>query len=137
MPNQLKKKEKQQMKHQAFVERLQATQSPYSKSHNRRLKRKEKTQLGSGMVDLNAALSALSGASELEGPKDVPGITSARRREANSSGVSLKPGQIGEGKGHTLSKSQRKAVLYVSPHIPPVLPLSHTIVPAGKMSKLE
>lgn len=98
------------MKHQAFVERLQSAQSPYSRSHNRRVKRKEKEQLVTKLDDLDAALTAL-GATPDSAPLDIPGVTSARRRDQPISKPSFQPGQIGEGKGSTLSKAQRKAVL--------------------------
>jgi hypothetical protein len=111
MPVQVKKKEKKQMKHQAFLERLQSPQSPYSRSHNRRLKRKEKQQLVAKMDDLNAALNALQSGS-LETSKAIPGVTTPRRDE-NITGVTSDVGYIGKGKGATLSANQRKRVLYV------------------------
>lgn len=107
----IKKKEKQQMKHQAFVERLQSAQSPYSRSHNRRLKRKEKQQLVTKMDDLDAVLTALGDHPGSASVLDIPGVTSARRRDQTASKPSSQPGLIGEGKGSTLSKTQRKAVL--------------------------
>jgi hypothetical protein len=111
MPPKIKKKEKHQMKHQAFLERLRSSQYPYSRSHNRRLKRKEKQQLVAKMDDLNTALSGLE-SGLLEGSNDIPGVTSPRRRE-NIIGhnATSSSGQIGEGKGATLSATQRKRVL--------------------------
>ena len=94
------------MKHQAFLERLQSPQSPYSRSHNRRLKRKEKQQLVAKMDDLNAALNALQG----ETSKAIPGVTTPRRDD-NITGVTSDVGYIGKGKGATLSANQRKGVL--------------------------
>ncbi|KAF8313824.1 hypothetical protein DL93DRAFT_2080708 [Clavulina sp. PMI_390] len=111
--NHLKKKEKQSMKHQAFLSRLpmsSVTPTPYSRSHNRREKRKQKERLVAKMDDLDAALEALGGGGSAAGQVDIPGVTSARKRE-KASGVQLEPGKIGEGKGSTLSASQRKAVL--------------------------
>jgi len=90
------------------MDRLQASQSPYSRSHNRRLKRKEKQQLGSGMSDLNAALGALDDPAE---EVHRPGITTARRRGTTDAKPRVKPGQIGEGKGDPLTKAQRKKAL--------------------------
>ncbi|KAJ7786436.1 ribosome biogenesis protein SLX9-domain-containing protein [Mycena metata] len=53
----LKKKEKQMMKREALLQRLESTHSPYSKSHARRQKRKAKEQLGSGLDDIQLALA--------------------------------------------------------------------------------
>ena len=93
------------------MERLQASQSPYSRSHNRRLKRKEKGQLVTGMDDLGAALDEIEPSAD-SAFEDQPGITSARRREDRDTVKQrVKPGQIGEGKGATLSKAQRKRAL--------------------------
>lgn len=74
------------------------------------MKRKEKHQLVAKMDDLDAALNALGG-TITAASVDIPGVTSARRREHLSSKVGPNLGQIGEGKGSTLSKAQRKAVL--------------------------
>ncbi|KAF7320438.1 hypothetical protein MKEN_00828700 [Mycena kentingensis (nom. inval.)] len=85
----LKKKEKQQIKRDALRQRLETSTSPYSKSHQRRLKRKEREQLaGNTMNDLQDALESQ--------PKKK---------------VKLKPGQIGEGKNATLSQAQRQKAL--------------------------
>ena len=91
------------------MERLQASQSPYSRSHNRRLKRKEKQQLGSGMDDLNAVLGAIDDPVE---EVQQPGITTARRRDTSNEKPRVKPGQIGEGRGAPLTKAQRKKALW-------------------------
>jgi ribosome biogenesis protein SLX9 len=93
------------------MERLRGSQSPHSRSHNRRLRRKEKEQLASGMADLKAALGAIDDSVE---KVQRPGITSARRRDpsksaSGESGIEL--GKIGEGRGVPLSKAQRKQVL--------------------------
>ena len=111
MPAQVKKKEKQQTKQRAFLERLQSSQHPYSRSHNRRLKRKEKQQLVAKMDDLNTALDCLE-SGPLEAPKNIPGVTSARRGNGRiSPNAAQGARQIGEGKGATLSATQRKNVL--------------------------
>ncbi|KAJ8453850.1 hypothetical protein ONZ51_g13368 [Trametes cubensis] len=55
----LKKKEKQALKHELFLKRLEQSRSPYSKSHERRLKRKAKEQVAGGMGDIKAAISAV------------------------------------------------------------------------------
>jgi len=92
------------------MERLRGSQSPYSRSHNRRLRRKEKEQLASGMADLKAALSAIDDSVE---KVQRPGIASARRRDPSNSGeFRIELGKIGEGRGVPLSKAQRKQVLF-------------------------
>ena len=121
VPPQAKKKEKQQMKHRAFLERLQSSQSPYSRSHNRRLKRKGKQQLAAKMDDLNTVLKDLeSGAPEES--KDIPGVTSSRKREDRAgTDMTSSVRRIGEGKGATLSTTQRKKVLYVFDSSVPII----------------
>ncbi|KAJ7070922.1 ribosome biogenesis protein SLX9-domain-containing protein [Mycena amicta] len=96
----LKKKEKQQIKRDALRQRLEADSSPYSKSHERRVKRKAKEQLaGATMDDIQAALVAV------DEPAPVEAANSARPKPK------AKPGQIGEGKPATLSQKQRQKVL--------------------------
>ncbi|KAF7307020.1 hypothetical protein MIND_00495000 [Mycena indigotica] len=104
----LKKKEKQQMKRDSLRRRLETTAaSPYSKSHERRMKRKAREQLaGATMGDIQAALVAVDQDSDVE-PVPV-GVTDNATPKVKRK---LKPGQIGEGKGATLSKSQRQKVL--------------------------
>ncbi|KAJ3925439.1 MAG: hypothetical protein NXY57DRAFT_1044101 [Lentinula lateritia] len=48
----LKKKDKHQLKREAFLQRLELTQSPYSKSHQRRIKQKAKEQTGHGLKEI-------------------------------------------------------------------------------------
>ncbi|KAI0660406.1 ribosome biogenesis protein SLX9-domain-containing protein [Cubamyces menziesii] len=107
----LKKKEKQALKHELFLKRLEQSRSPYSKSHERRLKRKAKEQVAGGMGDIKAAISAVE--------EDIP--VAVKNSIADESGTDAtegpkakpkpKPGQIGEGKGAPLSKNQRKRAL--------------------------
>ncbi|KAM5533084.1 hypothetical protein V8D89_013227 [Ganoderma adspersum] len=110
----LKKKEKQALKHQLFVERLEQTRSPYSKSHERRLKRRAREQVAGGMSEIKAAISAL----EDDIPEAIQNSVAAND-DANAGDASRpqqarpKPGQIGEGKGVPLSKNQRKRALQV------------------------
>ena len=88
---------------------LESGHAPYSKSHARRLKRKEKEKLVSGMEDVALALPSLDEdlSQELDrtqaiDPSNNPGIGPSRR---------TKPGLIGEGKGIPLSNKQRQKVL--------------------------
>ncbi|KAH8120402.1 ribosome biogenesis protein SLX9-domain-containing protein [Phellopilus nigrolimitatus] len=112
-PNIKKKKEKQQLKHDAFLQRLESGNTPYSKSHGRRLKRKAKEEIANGLQDIALALPSVEdeleempnetpnpGAMDTDTPKDKPKAKQKR-----------KAGQIGEGKGVPLSKNQRKQVL--------------------------
>jgi ribosome biogenesis protein SLX9 len=129
---------------------LETSRAPYSKSHARRLKRKENEQLAGGLGMLQAALpsiaptaatSATTSASERSaGMGDVPAATviataTATRRVASAKQLVAKsksksnviperpgepaapqpttrPGQIGEGKGTPLTRSQRRRTLY-------------------------
>ncbi|KAJ7925895.1 ribosome biogenesis protein SLX9-domain-containing protein [Mycena leptocephala] len=99
-PGTLKKKEKQQLKREALLERLESSHSPYSKSHARRMKRKAKEQLGGGLDDIQHALAAESLAQ-----------TASEEVQPKQKKPKPKPGQIGEGKGAPLSKAQRQRAL--------------------------
>lgn len=74
---------------------------PVSRSHGRRLKRKAKEQLGSGLGDLHNAIETMV---------DSALLTDAAA-EGEASLKPSKPGAIGKGSSSTLSKSQRKRVL--------------------------
>ncbi|KAF7347740.1 hypothetical protein MVEN_01531400 [Mycena venus] len=108
----LKKKEKQQLKREALLQRLESSHSPYSKSHARRLKRKAKEQLAGGDLDaIQMALAAVDDeaeASELPQPEDSMPVEEAQPKQKKPK---PKPGQIGEGKNAPLSKAQRKRAL--------------------------
>jgi len=55
------KKERRILKHELFIERLEASRAPYSKSHARRLKRREKEELtAGGLGSLKAALPSIA-----------------------------------------------------------------------------
>jgi len=107
----IKKKDKQALKHELFLKRLESSRSPYSKSHERRLKRKAKEQVAGGMSDMQAAISAvdvdipLAVSHSTEPSQDISDSATDRPK------IRPKAGQIGEGKGTTLSKSQRKRAL--------------------------
>ncbi|KAG1867942.1 ribosome biogenesis protein SLX9-domain-containing protein [Suillus subalutaceus] len=55
----IKKKEKQQLKHEAFIEKLKSKTSPYSKVQRRRFNRRQREQVGGGLDDIGAVLSAI------------------------------------------------------------------------------
>ncbi|KAI9058860.1 hypothetical protein FKP32DRAFT_1231534 [Trametes sanguinea] len=105
----MKKKEKLALKHELFLKRLEESRSPYSKSHERRLKRKAKEQVAGGLGDIKAAISALE--------EDIPvavqnSVAAATEADASKPAKPKpKPGQIGEGKGAPLNKNQRKKAL--------------------------
>ncbi|KAL0072081.1 hypothetical protein AAF712_001004 [Marasmius tenuissimus] len=117
----LKKQDKQALKREALLQRslreyvsLQnLTLSPYSKSHMRRMKRKAREQLASGLDDIQSALNSLD--DNATNPSNTTeSSTETGYDEAAQTGQpppKTKPGQIGEGKGATLSKQQRKRVL--------------------------
>ncbi|KAJ7103413.1 ribosome biogenesis protein SLX9-domain-containing protein [Mycena belliarum] len=104
----LKKKEKQQLKREALLQRLESNHSPYSKSHARREKRKAKEQLGSGLDSMQLALATVEddGADAPQEPISEDADAEPKQKKAKP-----KPGQIGEGKGATLSKAQRQRAL--------------------------
>lgn len=130
----LTKKAKKMLKHETLIESaysalsehlqtltsvsgLEASRSPYSKSHSKRLRRKAKEQIGGGLSDIQAAITEM----EDDGPKLVQeSIREAAEAEArgskapaNEPRVKSNPGLIGEGKGARLNKTQRKKALYV------------------------
>jgi hypothetical protein len=106
----LKKKEKQQLKREALLERLESSHSPYSKSHARRMKRKAKEQLGGGLDEIQHALAAVDDdAAELL--EESVAQTASEEVQPKQKKPKPKPGQIGEGKGAPLSKAQRQRAL--------------------------
>jgi len=106
---QLKKKEKQALKHETLLQRLESTRTPYSKSHERRLKRKAKEQVAGGLDDMQHAIAVVA----QEVPSADAVITIGEDRSEPPSEASSKPktGLIGEGKNAPLTKSQRKRAL--------------------------
>ncbi|KAL1665520.1 ribosome biogenesis protein SLX9-domain-containing protein [Schizophyllum commune] len=123
--NLVKKKEKLQAKKEAFLQRLSSSHSPYSKSHERRLKRKAREQLASGMGEIQAVVDALEGEhvdpetigdSERNartadtGANDPTAMVTTTSDESKSK-RKAKAGIIGEGRKEPLSKAQRKRAL--------------------------
>ncbi|KAJ2920180.1 hypothetical protein MD484_g24, partial [Candolleomyces efflorescens] len=115
----LTKKEKQAMKREAFMQKLDNTRNIYSKSHNRRMKRKAKEQIANGMSDIQSVLAALEDPLDAttEAPAQKGSNKNAMETEENGSSAQAKPTasskslKIGEGKAAPLSKSQRKRAL--------------------------
>ncbi|KAF8225074.1 hypothetical protein L208DRAFT_1308053, partial [Tricholoma matsutake] len=109
----LTKKEKHQSKKEAFLQRLKSPM-PYSKSHNRRLRRKAKEQIiGGDLNDLQAAIAALDDnedALDNISASVNSGIPSSSKSTSNPR---PKPGKIGEGTKNPLSQSRRKHALVV------------------------
>lgn len=128
------KKEKHQSKKEAFLQRMDIvalfsfrivltvfrtglkSPMPYSKSHNRRLRRKAKEQIiGGDLNDLQAAIAALDDnedALDNISASVNSGIPSSSKSTSNPR---PKPGKIGEGTKNPLSQSRRKHALYVVP----------------------
>ncbi|EJD03890.1 uncharacterized protein FOMMEDRAFT_27732 [Fomitiporia mediterranea MF3/22] len=106
----LKKKEKQQLKHELFLQRLESSHTPYSKSHARRLKRKAKEELAGGLQDVAFALPQVEGATADSVQETVADstVSDSGRRTLHRK---QKAGLIGEGKGVPLSEKQRRRVL--------------------------
>ena len=85
----------------------------FSKSHERRMKRKAKEQLAGNMGDLQTALASLE--KDIVPPEslDKPSpSTQIHSREVKPK-VTSRIGKIGKGSSSTLSKAQRKRLLCV------------------------
>jgi len=73
------KKAKRQRKHEEFLDRLQSTNAPYSKSHAKRLKAKAKESLTAALGDMDHVLDAIkaatseSSSAEKTKPLNAPG----------------------------------------------------------------
>ena len=123
---------------------LEASRAPYSKSHARRLKRKEKEQLTGRLGSLKAALPSIAptttrtaatvdgrSAEEVDAAAATNTNTTTTTATAVGGGATVKPtkpitsdqweappprssrpGQIGEGNGAPLTRSQRRRALY-------------------------
>jgi ribosome biogenesis protein SLX9 len=122
---------------------LEASRAPYSKSHARRLKRREKEQLTGHLGSLKAALPSIAPitaatvgerSAEVDAATTTTVITTATadgnfgvsvkpitksnkpftsdQLEAPPAPPPTRPGQIGEGNGVTLTRSQRRRALY-------------------------
>lgn len=93
---------------------LESGHTPYSRSHVKRMKRKAKEQIASGLDDIAAALPdiftgnvvTIASNEDLKESQDSDLKHGASGRQRNPQ-TSL----IGEGKGAPLSKHQRKQVL--------------------------
>ncbi|KAI0271336.1 ribosome biogenesis protein SLX9-domain-containing protein [Gloeopeniophorella convolvens] len=109
----LSKKEKRTLKHELFVERLEASRAPYSKSHARRLKRKEKEQLTGDLSVLRSVLSSVESGARPAGEEADDGAPAQDGAGPSTAPAQPppRPGQIGEGKGAPLKRSQRKRAL--------------------------
>lgn len=93
------------------MKELEPSINQASKSHERRRKRKAKEQLTGGLEDLQSALASLN---EETVQKDEPMSTTAGTSHVEkTSKPAVKPGTIGKSASSTLSKAQRKRVLYV------------------------
>ena len=95
---------------------LDISKSAFSKSHQRRLKRKAKEQLANGMSDMQQVLAALE--DPLDASELVESTKKGKKAMVVDSGVAIsrptatsKSLRIGEGKGVTLTKAQRKKAL--------------------------
>ncbi|KAI0286992.1 hypothetical protein BGY98DRAFT_24925 [Russula aff. rugulosa BPL654] len=139
------------LKHELFIERLEASRAPYSKSHARRLKRKEKEELtAGGLGSLKAALPSIAPtttrtrpATTITGDRSAGELDAAATTTVTAAAIdasvkptidinklkskqqqpiadqldvppslpTTRPGQIGEGHGAPLVKSQRRRAL--------------------------
>jgi len=98
------KKAKQMERREAFMQKLGPSTQRFSKSHERRVKRKAKEQLAGNMDDLQTALASLD--------EDIVPPESTDKPPPSSGEVKSKAiGKIGKGTSSTLSKAQRKRLL--------------------------
>ncbi|OAX44728.1 hypothetical protein K503DRAFT_861027 [Rhizopogon vinicolor AM-OR11-026] len=107
----IKKKEKQQLKHEAFIDTpdsgLTSKTSPYSKVQRRRFNRRQREQVGGGLEAISTVLSAIDQGDSPEQSDPV----NEEKKEAHAPKAQPKTLQIGEGKGLSLRKDQRKRAL--------------------------
>ena len=91
---------------------LETSRQPYSKSHERRLKRKAREQVAGGLQEIQAAIAEVAGDDPPDSLQDEEGGelgTSSDRPKVSKS--KPRPGLIGEGKSVPLSGNQRKRAL--------------------------
>lgn len=93
---------------------LKSSRSSFSKNQKRRFKKKQKEQLGGGLGDIQAAITALDGDEDDDGRAEQTGQGVVD--ESVHLKVKPKPGRIGEGKGVPLKQNQRRRALYVIRH---------------------
>jgi len=106
-PPVVSKKDKQQLKHEAFIDRITSSATPYSKAQRRRFNKKQREQLGGGLGSIEVAISALE-EKEIPPPAEAESDISPSQHQSHSKG---RTGLIGESKGVPLTKTQRKRVL--------------------------
>ncbi|KAI0694892.1 ribosome biogenesis protein SLX9-domain-containing protein [Cytidiella melzeri] len=113
----MKKKEKQALKHETFIQALATSRSPYSKSHERRLKRKAREQVAGGLHEITAALAEVATDSipvavlQSGAVRTADSLTMTPEESSTNRHRKVASGQIGEGRHNPLSKSQRKRAL--------------------------
>ena len=94
-----------------FALGLASTATPYSKSHNRRLKKKARDQLSTNLQEVRVAIDDIE--DDDEGIQGEPSLQDDAKVVDIPMKPKPKPGQIGPSKGSTLTVAQRKRVLYV------------------------
>ncbi|XP_006454427.1 hypothetical protein AGABI2DRAFT_61007, partial [Agaricus bisporus var. bisporus H97] len=113
----LTKKEKQTQKREAFLQKLGASRLPYSKSHERRQKRKAKEQLVGDLNEMQTILSTIAAAEDNASDEPVkthgkdPNLMDADQKPEVKSKPQNRGAKIGEGKAAPLSKNQRQRAL--------------------------
>jgi len=83
---------------------LGAGSTPYSKSHAKRVKRKAKEELTADLAAVGEAIAAVDA-------QDSSSHAQQRSDKDPAQKLKPRPGQIGEGKGGSLTKNQRKRTL--------------------------
>jgi ribosome biogenesis protein SLX9 len=125
----VKKKEKQQLKHEAFIDSapyfffikkklwgfltlapclgLTSKTSPYSKVQRRRFNKRQREQVGGGLDAIRAVLSVI----DHDDSPEQGGPVNEETREVHAPKAQPKTLQIGEGKAVSLRKNQRRRAL--------------------------
>ncbi|KAJ3995019.1 ribosome biogenesis protein SLX9-domain-containing protein [Lentinula boryana] len=117
----LKKKDRQQQKREAFLQKLELTQSPYSRSHQRRLNRKAREQIGQGLNEIRDVLQSVDdGKAQTTIAQDAAKAVKLQMKVDGDEDTlksvqqsKVKSSQIGEGRASTLSDYQRKKALKI------------------------
>lgn len=105
--------------HSLTYSELGASRLPYSKSHERRQKRKAKEQLVGDLNEMQTILSTIAAAEDIASDEPVktygkdPNLMDADQKPEVKSKPQNRGAKIGEGKAAPLSKNQRQRALYV------------------------
>lgn len=89
---------------------IKPSTTPYSKAQKRRFNRKRREQLGGGLGSIEAVISTLETKEIAPSEEAQSNAATSQRRPQGTMNIGL---MIGEGKGVSLTKAQRKRALCV------------------------